>query len=290
MANTPSNSTYPGGRKGSSIWQDAMGNVWLFGGLGFPPGTRSTSHPVPLNDLWRFSLKDKTWRLESPGAAPEAQEGGDDVPGPRHLASACGVRDIMMVVFGGLGAQDTVYRDTWVYYFNKRHWLPLSSLNNFTSERKNNSSPPPSPPARWDAASWCRHESMYVFGGIAQNKHFLKDVWAFSLKELRWADQSGVVTSDVARMVPEARSGASTWVGRDETLYMFGGNTVLQATPGIRSGVGYGADLWRLSTNNHSWLLLSGTTKQGSVASQDWLVCAGCLWALIHLHLCILGK
>jgi hypothetical protein len=48
-----------GGRNGASSWIDNEGNLWLFGGAGFPysptPQT-NTASLGPLNDLWKFTL------------------------------------------------------------------------------------------------------------------------------------------------------------------------------------------------------------------------------------------
>ena len=50
MQGIASASNIPGGRSNTVTWQDASGNVWLFGGLGTVPSA-TNGH---LNDLWEF--------------------------------------------------------------------------------------------------------------------------------------------------------------------------------------------------------------------------------------------
>ena len=49
---------YPTSRYHASAWTDALGNLWLFGGDGFGPGTGNRDK---LNDLWSYSPATNTW-------------------------------------------------------------------------------------------------------------------------------------------------------------------------------------------------------------------------------------
>ncbi|PBQ33883.1 hypothetical protein CNR22_19535 [Sphingobacteriaceae bacterium] len=53
-----SSTNMPGSRSGAISWKDAVGNLWLFAGEGFPiSGTTAGS----LNDLWRYNLNTGEW-------------------------------------------------------------------------------------------------------------------------------------------------------------------------------------------------------------------------------------
>ncbi len=55
---TPSVANTPGSRSGSASWYDSAGNLWLFGGEGFPAnGTTAGS----LNDLWKYNVGQNAW-------------------------------------------------------------------------------------------------------------------------------------------------------------------------------------------------------------------------------------
>ena len=52
-----SKSNYPGSRHYARGWADASGNLWLFGGQGFP----QYSVGGFLNDLWKYNIESKRW-------------------------------------------------------------------------------------------------------------------------------------------------------------------------------------------------------------------------------------
>lgn len=47
----------PGGRSGASSWIDVQGNLWLFGGVGFP----DNGNVNPMDDLWEFTPSTVQW-------------------------------------------------------------------------------------------------------------------------------------------------------------------------------------------------------------------------------------
>lgn len=48
----------PGARSGAASWYDSAGNLWLFGGEGFP-GSGTTAGT--LNDLWKYNVSQNQW-------------------------------------------------------------------------------------------------------------------------------------------------------------------------------------------------------------------------------------
>ena len=88
----PSPKNWPGSRSYSVTWQDAHGNIWLFGGFAFDSGARL----APMNDLGELnpSTREWTWMSGSgtllPGLVGEAglygtkgQASPKNVPGSR---------------------------------------------------------------------------------------------------------------------------------------------------------------------------------------------------------------
>jgi len=85
---TPASGNVPGARYGAVSWIDSAGNLWLFGGAGYP----SAGSPGYLNDLWKFDGTYWTWVSGSNtanasgvyGASGTAASG--NVPGARYQA------------------------------------------------------------------------------------------------------------------------------------------------------------------------------------------------------------
>ncbi|XP_071078795.1 uncharacterized protein [Haliotis cracherodii] len=254
---TLSSSSGPGARSGSSVWTDEDGNTWLFGGKGF--SDISDGKPKLLNDLWYFNMQDRKWNLVHSGTVSKAAS-DSKAPSPRQQAAACGFTKITMVVFGGLDNDDNGIGDTWVYYMQKKKWLPLSDIYNYTSKSYNSSLEMPL--GRGDMASWCMLDSMYVFGGMDNSNKIFNDLWKFSLRDLRWSE---VISPDKPSSpntkpdsYPQGRNGPTTWKGKGNTLFMFGGNILGTNIRSRHLNMGYTSDMWRYLVHNNTWEFLSG--------------------------------
>ncbi|MBN2393342.1 MAG: hypothetical protein JXR84_21605, partial [Anaerolineae bacterium] len=122
----PSSINTPGSRFDSVSWVDAMGHLWLFGGLGTvnddsPPGGR-----CELNDLWKYDGENWTWVSGWNGCAQIGVYGTKkmpslyNVPGARLFGSVSwmDVEDHFWL-FGGLGFDSTgdesFLNDLWQY-------------------------------------------------------------------------------------------------------------------------------------------------------------------------------
>lgn len=69
---TGASSNVPGGRNGAGSWADSSGNLWLFGGLGCDASGITGS----LNDLWEFSIANKSWTWRSGSNSVGPAKGG----------------------------------------------------------------------------------------------------------------------------------------------------------------------------------------------------------------------
>lgn len=76
----PASGNVPGARQGPTVWTDANGDFWMFGGLGFDSTSQASNE---LNDLWKYSVSIGEW----------AWMAGADVSGAVGVYGAAGVPD-----------------------------------------------------------------------------------------------------------------------------------------------------------------------------------------------------
>jgi len=137
----PSPKNWPGSRSYSVTWQDAHGNIWLFGGFAFDSGARL----APMNDLWEMnpSTREWTWMSGSgtllPGLVGEAGVYGTkghasatNVPGSRAYATGWIDKQGNLWLFGGFLEQldtgspslcaDSDQNDLWKFNPATREW------------------------------------------------------------------------------------------------------------------------------------------------------------------------
>lgn len=72
----------PGGRLSPVAWQDASGNVWIFGGFGLDSTDETLNF---LSDLWEYSGGEWTWMGGPMLAAQPAVFGTQGVPAPNNV-------------------------------------------------------------------------------------------------------------------------------------------------------------------------------------------------------------
>ena len=258
-ADAISESAYPGGRSGSSVWTDLDGDVWVFGGQGV--SITEGGHPVLLGELWTYSLSHSTWTLVHPGTESQMSLDSSVAPEPRHLSAACGVTNSTLVVFGGLGPGSRALSDTWLYYIDKKLWVQLSASDQQESDGNDTV---PSPSARGDMVSWCLPDKMLIFGGIDSNNTVNSELWQFSLKHLKWLEITNSenipenLVNGKSKRFPRGRNGATSWVVNNSTIYMFGGNVQSSNLLSRHLNFGYTSDLWRYDVLNNTWQFLSG--------------------------------
>jgi len=103
----PASANTPGARYKACSWTDASGNLWLFGGLGFPESGASET----LSDLWKFDISTGLWTWVSGPKAPN-QYGNYGTKGVAHSDNTPGARDASQAwtdssgtlwLFGGQG-------------------------------------------------------------------------------------------------------------------------------------------------------------------------------------------
>ncbi len=114
-------SNNPGGRYEASLWTDAAGNLWLFGGYGFDTGDNAGE----LNDLWEFDTPTMQWTFmggaataaaaQTPAYGIEGSPATTNIPGGRYSYAAWNTLNGNFWLFGGFGYNVTFgdLNDLW---------------------------------------------------------------------------------------------------------------------------------------------------------------------------------
>ncbi|MCG6535260.1 MAG: hypothetical protein L7F78_11335, partial [Syntrophales bacterium LBB04] len=111
----------PGARLTAVSWVDSSGDIWLFGGLGYP----SAGDAGYLNDLWRFDGTDWIWvsgsnTINQAGVyGTEGIAASSNIPGARIGAVSWIDSNGALWLFGGNGYDSSniwhLLSDLWKY-------------------------------------------------------------------------------------------------------------------------------------------------------------------------------
>lgn len=261
----------PGGRLMSdTVWKDAAGNVWLFGGYGYFGGTWGYT-----GDLWEYSPSSGEWTWVSGANALNASGvyGTQSVAAP---ANRPGARYIPVTwvdgsgnfwMFGGYGYDSAgapgELNDLWEYSPASNEWTYVrgSMTANPAGVYGTQGLPEAanSPPPRSQAVGWMdANGNMWMFGGEGYDTstgfyHRLNDLWEYSAGEWIWVAGSntfdatgtyGTLTVAAAANVPGARAEPFKWQDGSGNVWLFGGFQYDDAT-GTRFEMN---DLWKYPT------------------------------------------
>ncbi len=184
---TPSTSNVPGARLASVSWIDSTGNLWLFGGHGYP----ASGSLGDLNDLWEYNPTAKTWTWVSGSNQfnPVGSYGSSPVPGSRDSSVAWTDTSGNLWLFGGYGYASTStageLNDLWKFNPGARQWTWVNGGNQINQVGSYGSQPgtPGMPGARSSANAWFSTSgsgSLWLFGGWEGNGNYLNDLWQYT--------------------------------------------------------------------------------------------------------------
>ena len=194
---TASPTNTPGARMGGSVWLDASGNVWLFGGLGLTAGGLAEE----FNDLWEYSPASGEWTWIGGSDGPNAagvygtQRAGAVGNGPGARVSAESWKDESgnFWLFGGYGyAQDGNIgnlNDLWEYSLGTNVWTWIGGSSSAAAAGTYGTQGVPAidnaPGARAQAAGWVDSSgNFWLFGGFGFDSSGvqadLNDLWRFT--------------------------------------------------------------------------------------------------------------
>ena len=176
----------PGARSEATIWTDALGNVWLFGGYGYD----SAGTGGYLNDLWKYSNGEWTWMGGSDLANQAGAYGTEGVASASNLPpsryGAVGWTDSKgdFWLFGGANA--SYLSDLWEYRNGEWTWMSGPTLANQvgTYGTMGTANPGNIPGSRRYSAAWVDAQgNLWLFGGhgydSAGTVGQLNDLWKY---------------------------------------------------------------------------------------------------------------
>lgn len=168
----------------------AAAKLYVFGGR---QGIKMDEKP--LNDLWSFDLKTKTWELIMPVNTP---------PTPRSFHKMLCVGD-KLYVFGGCGEEGRL-ADLYEFDLAKLEWMPLASFAAISG--------------RGGPGFVKSHDEnlLFVVGGFSGKE--MSDIFAYSINANSW---SQVVKNDSTIRPFSVASGASMKIGNRVLTVFFGG-------------------------------------------------------------------
>ena len=181
----------PGARYVSTSWQDATGNVWMFGGYGY-----DETFAGNLNDMWKYnpSTNQWTWMQGNKTIDQKAVFGTQGVPsitnkpGSRYVSNSWADAAGELWMFGGYGFDQInsgYLNDLWKYNTTNNTWTWIKGDNNVDqrgvygtqglANTANKSG------ARTGAVSWADGiGNLWMFGGYGYDgtrSGVLNDMW-----------------------------------------------------------------------------------------------------------------
>ena len=293
----------PGGRYDAVSWTDSTnGNLWLFGGRGYPASV-GISIGV-LNDLWKYNIASGQWTWVS-GADTNDQQGvygakgtaaASNVPGARERAVSWIDAAGNLWLFGGYGrASNGVYgelNDFWKFTVSSGQWTWVSGSNLASNldvapvyGTKGVAVAANVPGGRSGAASRADSSgNLWLFGGYgwdsANGLGPLNDLWKFNIASNQWTWVSG---ADITRQsgsygtkgtasasnVPGARQSAMGWFdATNGNLWVFAGNGYDSSGSTSTNNLN---DLWKFNIASGEWTWVSGANVGGQAGTYGTL-------------------
>ena len=300
---TAASGNIPGGRYDAVSWTDSTnGNLWLFGGRGYPASV-GISIGV-LNDLWKYNIASGQWTWVS-GADTNDQQGvygakgtaaASNVPGARERAVSWIDAAGNLWLFGGYGrASNGVYgelNDFWKFTVSSGQWTWVSGSNLASNldvapvyGTKGVAVAANVPGGRSGAASRADSSgNLWLFGGYgwdsANGLGPLNDLWKFNIASNQWTWVSG---ADITRQsgsygtkgtasasnVPGARQSAMGWFdATNGNLWVFAGNGYDSSGSTSTNNLN---DLWKFNIASGEWTWVSGANVGGQAGTYGTL-------------------
>jgi len=293
-----SHDVMPGSRSNSTMWRDASGLVWVFG------GTSSSAQNANLyNDLWNYDPKTQTWDWVA-GSNQNNQDGvygvkntpsADNTPGARYGSYSWTDKSGNFWLFGGSGQDNKtqLFNDLWKFDLATQQWVWVAGSNQVGQQSVYGTtvgveSASYTPGARFGGTYWSDESgNLWLFGGDSYNpinkvEYYRSDVWRFNTSTNKWALMSPVATAspqtksggtaaifgslnvEAAANTPPGLLGSVAWTDANGNAWIFGGTTY-----SAKQSTAYPQNaLWKFNPTTLKWTWVGGsqTTGQASVA------------------------
>jgi hypothetical protein len=226
----PSSSNAPGARKAPAQWEDASGNLWVFGGITYNVGGHTYAW---LNDLWRYQpnivngqpTPNGMWTYMGGSQTTNTDQGvyppqtgmssTSYHPGAREEGVTWTDNQGNLWLFGGhgppwAGTYPSYYNDLWKYNIASGQWTWVSGSNSYIFYGNNgnygsgpgSTGPGLTPGARMESVSWVDSAgNLWLFGGspgegtanngVDGTYQNYNDTWMFSPSTGYWTYVSG---------------------------------------------------------------------------------------------------
>jgi hypothetical protein len=283
-----SRSNIPGGREASGSWSDANGNMWIFGGYGYPlSGTKGY-----LNDLWKWDGSSWTWLSGSntiTGAANYGTKGvasSSNTPGSRISPTTWIDSNGNLWLFGGCDGYNVFFNDLWKWDGVNWTWISgnntgsVADVVNGVYGTKGVAANNNVPGSRYCASGWTDASgNLWLYAGACDSypSYFnYNDLWKWDGSNWTWVNgenttnysgtygvygSKGVAASS---NLPGSRRGANIWLDNQGKVWMFGGYG--NASSLIYSGMMN--DLWKWDGSNWTWITGGNNISNGGNNSQ----------------------
>lgn len=276
IVNVSSGSNNPGARYWPCTWEDG-GNLWMFGGMGFPATGNLDGH---LNDLWKYNISNNEWTWVAGGTGintngvygTQFTPSTSNMPGGREFGASWKDAAGKFYLMGGIGLASALspgngyLNDLWKYDPNTGAWTWLTgaSITNQYGQYGTLGVPSTSntPGGRYGMASWVDlSNNLWLFGGTGwatSTTSNMNDLWKYNLTTHEWTWVKGSNTTNQAGVygsmaiaspgnIPGARHYITHWKTNTLTLplntqfWLFGGDGIDAAGTGPHSNMN---DLW----------------------------------------------
>jgi hypothetical protein len=257
-----STSNNPGTLANSVSWTDKAGNYWLFGG----------------SILWKWEGTNWTWIKGN----PQNPNGNYGTKGISDTANYPSSRSLCTVatdslgnawIFGGYGPYGEL-NELWKWDGLSWTWISGSKNESFIFNRFGNygtkgiADSANIPGVRYSSNSWCDTKgNFWLFGGFGYGDSTgtngtLNDLWKWDGKYWTWINGKsfiedtgsyGIAGVMNSTNLPSSRSGAISWLDKQEIFWLFGGENKIYS-----SNTSFLSDLWKWDGAN--WTLMRGTS------------------------------
>jgi hypothetical protein len=262
----------PGARAYSVAWADTSGNLWLFGGDIYQPGS---TEALPLNDLWEFNTSTAQW-IWVGGSNGQTIDIAGDVPPPTNYGGPTSAWTDHSGNFWLYG------NPLWEYVPSTGQWTQVGTqvtdVDNISGAVYGTEGVPAVgnyPGTREGSASWTDAQgNLWLFGGGFNA--CTDDMWEYMPSTGQWEWVSGsnyIQLQNIAASAvygtlgvaapgnsPGCRIEAISWADGAGNIWLYGGF-------GYKTPETFG-DLFEYSTTSSTWIWMgSGPQNVGDAAA-----------------------
>lgn len=292
---------YPGAREFPVGWTDKNGDLWFFGGGGYP----AAGSQGLLQDLWKYTITSNTWtwmngsNLINVGGVYNSINvaSPNTLPGGRYASAAWTDQIGNLWLFGGTGYTNLPFpgrlNDMFMYNISTGEWSwehgnPANDPNGIYGIQTV-SAPFTTPGGRYYNTWWAQSNGKFwLFGGLGlgangNSQNNLNDLWKFSAScaPVNLTATSALSTCEgntVSLLASTSNTAVLTWYGPSSSTTSIGTGSVL-TTPTLSSAGTGTTYVYQVEANacpvRTSITITVNPTPTVSIFTDNPLICAG---------------